>query len=156
MSRDVHRCTHWLRPRNSLPPPAFGLVLRGRYWSAKIDDISLWPPGSTFHDSTLVIHPLYRKFSSYKLASLLNILTVSPSDFVIIYPTVWLDKSYPIHSKIQLYCLDLTNRQLKGSIIRDFQNQADLANQSPSPTLKNQYEILRNFAEIFVGKQSFA
>jgi hypothetical protein len=27
MSRDVHSCTHWLRPRNSLPPPAFGLVL---------------------------------------------------------------------------------------------------------------------------------
>ncbi len=24
------------------PPPAFGLVLRGRYWSAKIDDISLY------------------------------------------------------------------------------------------------------------------
>jgi hypothetical protein len=28
-------------PRNSLPPPAFGLVLRGCYWSAKLDDISL-------------------------------------------------------------------------------------------------------------------
>jgi hypothetical protein len=41
MLRDVHSCTHWLRPRNSLPPPALGLVLRGRYWSAKIDDISL-------------------------------------------------------------------------------------------------------------------
>jgi hypothetical protein len=27
--------------RNSLPPSAFGLVLRGRYWSIKIDDISL-------------------------------------------------------------------------------------------------------------------
>jgi hypothetical protein len=37
MSRDVHSCTHWLRPR--LPPsPAFGLVLRGRYWSAKITE----------------------------------------------------------------------------------------------------------------------
>ncbi len=30
------------RPRNSLPPPAFGLIFRGRYWSAKIDDISLY------------------------------------------------------------------------------------------------------------------
>jgi hypothetical protein len=38
---NVHTCTHWLRPRCSPPPPAFGLVLRGRYWSAKIDDISL-------------------------------------------------------------------------------------------------------------------
>jgi hypothetical protein len=45
MSRDVHSCTNWLRPRNSPPPPpAFGLALRGRYWSATIDDISLEPP----------------------------------------------------------------------------------------------------------------
>jgi hypothetical protein len=28
MSRDVHSCTHWLRPRNP-PPPAFGLVYEG-------------------------------------------------------------------------------------------------------------------------------
>ncbi len=35
---------YWLRPRNSPPPPAFGLIIRGRYWSAKIDDISLLPP----------------------------------------------------------------------------------------------------------------
>ncbi len=27
------------------PPPVFGLALRWRYWSAKIDDISLWLPG---------------------------------------------------------------------------------------------------------------
>ncbi len=32
---------HWLTPRNPPPPlPAFGLIY-GRYWSAKIDDISL-------------------------------------------------------------------------------------------------------------------
>ncbi len=30
---------HWLRPRN--PPPAIGIRIRWRYWSAKIDDISL-------------------------------------------------------------------------------------------------------------------
>ncbi len=35
MSRDVHSCTHWLRPPNSLTPSAFGLVLRGPYWSAR-------------------------------------------------------------------------------------------------------------------------
>jgi hypothetical protein len=29
MSRDVHNCTHWLRPRNPLNPPAFGLVYEG-------------------------------------------------------------------------------------------------------------------------------
>jgi hypothetical protein len=40
----VHSCTHWLRPRNPPPPPppAFGHIhIRGRYWSAKIDDKSL-------------------------------------------------------------------------------------------------------------------
>ncbi len=37
--------THWLRSRNPLPP-AFGLIYCSMgllYWSAKIDDISLWP-----------------------------------------------------------------------------------------------------------------
>jgi hypothetical protein len=43
MSRDV---LNWqlysLAETQQLPPtPSFGLVLRGRYWSAKIDDISL-------------------------------------------------------------------------------------------------------------------
>ncbi len=44
MSRDVHSCPHWLRPRELPPPlsPAFGLIYEGRYWSAKIDDISLY------------------------------------------------------------------------------------------------------------------
>jgi hypothetical protein len=32
--------THWLRPRNP-PPPHIWAPIRGRYWSAKIDDISL-------------------------------------------------------------------------------------------------------------------
>jgi hypothetical protein len=41
----VHICTHWLRQRNLPPSPlAFGLIYKGRYWSAKVDDISLWPP----------------------------------------------------------------------------------------------------------------
>jgi hypothetical protein len=36
LSRDFYSCTHWLRPRNPpppthIPPPPFGLVLRGRY-----------------------------------------------------------------------------------------------------------------------------
>ncbi len=45
MSRDVHSCSHWLRPRNP-PLPAFGFIYEGRYWSAKIDEISLKPPGA--------------------------------------------------------------------------------------------------------------
>jgi hypothetical protein len=40
VSPDVHSCSHWLRPRNP-PPPAFGLIYEERFWSAKIDDISL-------------------------------------------------------------------------------------------------------------------
>ncbi len=45
MSRDVPSCTQWLRPRD--PPPSSPRIcirIRGRYWTAKIDDISLWPP----------------------------------------------------------------------------------------------------------------
>jgi hypothetical protein len=37
----VHCCTHWLKPCN---PPRIWAHLGGCYWSAKIDDISLWPP----------------------------------------------------------------------------------------------------------------
>jgi hypothetical protein len=37
----VQSCTHWLRPRNAPPPvPRILAHIRGRYWSAKIDDIS--------------------------------------------------------------------------------------------------------------------
>ncbi len=46
-----HSCTHWLRPRNSPPPPHLDSFMRifsnpcaGRYWSAKVDDISLPAP----------------------------------------------------------------------------------------------------------------
>jgi hypothetical protein len=40
----VHSYTHWLTetPQLPPPPPAFGIIyIGGRYWSAKIDDISL-------------------------------------------------------------------------------------------------------------------
>jgi hypothetical protein len=40
MSRDIHSCTHWLRPRNHPPLPPIGT----RYWSPKIFDISLCNP----------------------------------------------------------------------------------------------------------------
>jgi hypothetical protein len=42
----VHSCTHWLRPRNSPLPRHLGSY-RGRYWSAKINEISLWPLAPT-------------------------------------------------------------------------------------------------------------
>jgi hypothetical protein len=48
----VHSCTHWLRPRNS-PSPRIWPHIQGRYWSAKIDDISLWPPSLTLRISKL-------------------------------------------------------------------------------------------------------
>ncbi len=34
----VYSCTHWPRP-----PPRIWAQIRGRYWSAKINDVSLWP-----------------------------------------------------------------------------------------------------------------
>jgi hypothetical protein len=37
----VHSCTHCLRPPASPTPSHLGSYIRGRYWSAKIDDISL-------------------------------------------------------------------------------------------------------------------
>ena len=37
----VHSCTHWLRPRDPATPPLIWAYTRERYWSAKIDDISL-------------------------------------------------------------------------------------------------------------------
>jgi hypothetical protein len=37
----VYSCTHWLRPPKLPPSPRIRAHLRGRYWSAKIDDISL-------------------------------------------------------------------------------------------------------------------
>jgi hypothetical protein len=38
---NVHRCTHRLRPRTPPPSPHSWAHIRGRYWSAKTDDISL-------------------------------------------------------------------------------------------------------------------
>jgi hypothetical protein len=36
----VHSCTHWLRPATP-PLPRIWAHIRGRYWAAKMDDISL-------------------------------------------------------------------------------------------------------------------
>jgi hypothetical protein len=47
----VHLCTNWLRPRNPSPSHRIWAHILGRYWSAKIDDISLRPPSSTFCQS---------------------------------------------------------------------------------------------------------
>jgi hypothetical protein len=38
----VQSCTHWLRPCNPLPSSRIWTRIRGRYWSAKIDDIHLF------------------------------------------------------------------------------------------------------------------
>jgi hypothetical protein len=41
-------CIHWMRALNSPPPPHLGSHIRAPYWSAKIDDISMQPPGQMF------------------------------------------------------------------------------------------------------------
>jgi hypothetical protein len=71
----VHSCTHWLRPRNTLPPPHICAHIRGRYCSAKIDDISLWPPWSAAfirltesqHGGLLLVNGNYRFQSTWRL-----------------------------------------------------------------------------------------
>ncbi len=41
----VHSYTHWMRIHSPPPhPPRIWAHIRGRYWSPKTDDISLWPP----------------------------------------------------------------------------------------------------------------
>jgi hypothetical protein len=40
----VHSCTHWLRPCDTPAPFRIWAHIRVRFWSAKIDDISVWPP----------------------------------------------------------------------------------------------------------------
>ncbi len=65
--------THWLRPRKP-PPHRIWAHIRGRYWSAKIDDISLCPPaiGASLASVPLVLAHQTRKKSPiiYKLNSL--------------------------------------------------------------------------------------
>jgi hypothetical protein len=39
----VYSCIHWLRPRNSPPPPAFGPMYEGAIGQPKIDIIFLYP-----------------------------------------------------------------------------------------------------------------
>ncbi len=44
MKLDLQRCTHWLRHQPPPPPaPRVRAHIRGRHWSANIDDIYLWP-----------------------------------------------------------------------------------------------------------------
>ncbi len=44
LGSSVYSGSHWAKPRNSSPPPRIWAHIGGRYWSAKIDNISLWPP----------------------------------------------------------------------------------------------------------------
>jgi hypothetical protein len=43
----MYSCTHWLRPPQLPASPRIWAHIRGRYLSAKIDDISLYPPVPT-------------------------------------------------------------------------------------------------------------
>ncbi len=53
----VHSCTHWLHEtRNS---PRIWAHIRGHYWSANINDISLWSPACNVLYLLLRATPLY-------------------------------------------------------------------------------------------------
>ncbi len=54
-----HSWTHWLRPRNPSPSPRIWTHIRGRCWSAKIDDIPLRPPSSNARGPSLVVFTKY-------------------------------------------------------------------------------------------------
>ncbi len=57
MSRDLHSCTHWLRPRNPPPPPPFGLIYEGAIdQPRKIDGISLTLDSHTLVSRLLLIN----------------------------------------------------------------------------------------------------
>ncbi len=60
--RYIMQCTDGLRPSNP-PSPRIWARIRGRYWSAKIDDISLWPSNSnkTGWRWKRMFHHFYRK-----------------------------------------------------------------------------------------------
>ncbi len=63
----VHSCTHWLIPRNH---PSYMVHIRGRFWSAKIHDISCDPLGCNIasrlspHTVCITNHVMFKfKFS---------------------------------------------------------------------------------------------
>jgi hypothetical protein len=70
----VYSCTHWLRPRTLPPSPRSWAHIRGRYWSDKIDDISLWPPAlysSPVRTCPMPITPPWHSLCPYFLARIL-------------------------------------------------------------------------------------
>ncbi len=84
------RCGYFYR-RLCLPPPRIWAHLGGRYWSAKIDDISLWPPNEIipiwFEErpvvETLLSHSLDMKIEILNIANpnlLLNCKNNNPSN----------------------------------------------------------------------------
>ncbi len=64
----VHSCIliGW-DPATPPPPPPIWSHIRGRYWSAKIDDISLWPPGIRSHAEDNAKIPSALKIFSYNI-----------------------------------------------------------------------------------------
>ncbi len=71
----VHSCTHWMSSRNP-PPPRFWAHIRGRYWSAKKDDISLWPPvtRASLNPNSSIGQPYCRKKQKQVQNILLGVL----------------------------------------------------------------------------------
>ncbi len=86
----VRNYTHWLRPCNP-PPPSIWAHIRGRYWSANIDDISLWLPEAISWNYILVIvvkkhHKLYTARNSFP--KIKPLVFIAPTPTRILHP-VW-------------------------------------------------------------------
>ncbi len=87
----MHSCTHWLRPRNSPPSPRIWAHIRGRYWPAKIDDISVQPPvraspTSTFYFTFGFRRTVSKALSKMKLSCFSNLNKINYSNSVYCVP----------------------------------------------------------------------
>ncbi len=80
----LYSCTHWLGPSNSPPLPRIRAYIRGRYWSAKIDDISLYPAGH-YHERTVKLFPCRHIIfdpSQFSLVTTFNLTSRNLNEYI--------------------------------------------------------------------------
>jgi hypothetical protein len=73
----VYSCTHWLRPRNSPPPPAFGLTYEGAIGQPR-ETTSLCNPLPASLDAEFSVNVLLEKVKRYSVAYLFRIHLIYP------------------------------------------------------------------------------